>query len=101
MNGEYPSMAHGLHPAPATKDLLTPIVSVPVVQPEDRLRALVGGDSTRLVASGPVDALDFKYFIRGIVPDLDDDSAIEVVRVRHPDSGRGWADLVLIGSKDS
>ena len=89
-NGEYPSMAYGLQPSPATQDLLTPVVSVPIVQPEDRLRALVGGDSSRLVASGPVDALDFKYFIRGIVPDLDDDSTIEVVRVRHPDSGRGW-----------
>ena len=90
MNGKYPSMAYGLQPTTSTKDLLTPIVSVPVVQPEDKLRALVGGDSTRLVASGPVDALDFKYFIRGIVPDLDDDSTIEVVRVRHPDSGRNW-----------
>ena len=89
---QYPSMECGLRPALAisTQSLLTPIVSSPMVEAEDRLRALLGGDTTRLVASGPVDALDFRFFMRGIVPDLDDDTTIEVVRVRHPDSGRSW-----------
>ena len=92
LKDKYPSMECGLQPAlaTATQRLLTPIVSSPMVEAEDRLRALLGGDTTRLVASGPVDALDFRFFVRGIVPDLDEDATIEVVRVRHPDSGRSW-----------
>ena len=100
LNGIYPSMEYGLKPAPPTsiQNLLTPIVSVPVVQPEDRLRALVGGDTTRLVASGPIDALDFRLFLAGIVPDLDKNTIIDVVRARHPNSERSaltWYSLAL------
>ena len=97
---KYPSLEYGLKPTPAssTQNLQTPIVSGPVVQSEGRLRALVGGDTTRLVSSGPVDALDFKLFLQGIVPDLAEDTIIEVVRVRHSDSGRSaltWYSLAL------
>ena len=100
LKDKYPSMEYGLQPAPATatRSQLTKIVSTPMVEPEDRLRALLGGDATRLVASGPVDALDFRFFVKGIVPDLDEDATIEVVRVRHPDSGRSgltWFSLAV------
>lgn len=61
LNGIYPSMEYGLKPPPATliQNLLTPIVSVPVVQPEDKLRALVAGDTTRLAAPSTLSILGF------------------------------------------
>ena len=100
LKGKYPSREYGLTPVPgiSMRSLLTPTVSVPVVQPEDRLRALIGGDTTRLASNGPIDAPDFKIFLRGIVPYLAENAFIEVVRVRHPNSDPDeltWYSLAL------
>lgn len=86
MEDNWPSLQYGLNEPPSIllDRLITVEEPMPVIDPETKLKVLVGNEEGRILGSYPIDALDFPKLLEVAVSNIEGDHRVEVVRVKHP-----------------
>ena len=100
LDGNWPSLQYGLTESPCVPldRLVTENRPMPVIDPENRLRALVGSEGGRILGSYPIDGLDFPKLLEVAVSGIEGEHRIEVVKAKHraPDSSTlTWYSLAI------
>ena len=86
LDDNWPSRQYGLNEPPGIPldRLITVNEPMPVIDPEKRLRVLVGNEEGRILGSYPIDGLDFPKLLEVVVSSIEEEHRIEVVRAKHP-----------------